>query len=129
MQDWTIQEVGQWLEAIGLARYRQLFETNHIDGSYLMACLNDPSLLDGLIESKGHRFTLKKNMESAVTSSSSSSSSSPLPLPTRSGNAPPKVLLPHVGCTRSWLTPQRRMFLLVQGQQQKSDAHKRKKGL
>lgn len=50
---WTAQDVGNWLEGIGLARYRQQFEELDVDGSILVMDLDD-NLLEQDLDVKGY---------------------------------------------------------------------------
>lgn len=49
--DWSVEDVGQWTEQIGLGQYAENFRTNAIDGTELLT-LQDSSLQSALKISK-----------------------------------------------------------------------------
>jgi len=57
-QDWTVEEVANWLQVKGMAQYKQAFLSNDIDGS-VASRLDLQMLKDDLgVSSLGHRFKI-----------------------------------------------------------------------
>jgi hypothetical protein len=57
-RDWTVAEVGAWIELIGLPQYKTRFESLQIDG-YMMARANDNDLFRDIgIKIRLHRVKI-----------------------------------------------------------------------
>lgn len=62
MQEWTTDDVAEWLTNIGLTDYIDIFTTNHITGQTLLE-LTEKDIKDDLgISSVGHRKSFEKSI-------------------------------------------------------------------
>jgi len=62
-KEWTPNDVGKWLQSIGLQQYAGVFMENAIDGAALMY-LDKEDMRDGLgIRKVGHRIKLTRELE------------------------------------------------------------------
>ncbi|KAI6658007.1 Sterile alpha motif domain-containing protein 15-like [Oopsacas minuta] len=63
IEGWSIEEVGTWLEEIGLPQYKTTFSDNDIDGSVLTMLTNENLKDDIGITSFGHRAKIIKQIK------------------------------------------------------------------
>eukprot|EP00741_Cyanophora_paradoxa_P002625 tig00000615_g2547.t1 len=64
MEEWGVEDVGAWLEGLGLAQYRRVFAESAVDGS-LLAALQDGELRDALeVENPLHLKKMRLAIES-----------------------------------------------------------------
>lgn len=63
VQDWTFDDVGEWLTNLGLSDYIETFQNNHISGKNILD-ITDQELRDDLgMSSVGHRKNFSKSQE------------------------------------------------------------------
>lgn len=68
VESWSSSEVGEWLEAIGLAEYKAVFAENCIEGETLVS-LSKADVKELGVEKVGHRVKLDKEIRKLVAES------------------------------------------------------------
>jgi hypothetical protein len=64
--DWTVPDVQEWLELIGMAQYADVFEMTGIDGVVLSNGLNDTTLDMLLVSDQSHRQQLRNALRTQL---------------------------------------------------------------
>ncbi|XP_070579690.1 SH3 and multiple ankyrin repeat domains protein 2-like [Ptychodera flava] len=59
VDDWTVQDVGHWLDSIHMTDYKSTFEENEINGAHLSALTKDDYIELGVTR-VGHRITIDR---------------------------------------------------------------------
>lgn len=65
---WNTEEVGEWLEAIGLGEYKVVFAENCIEGE-LLASMSKTDIKELGVEKVGHRVKLDKEIKKLISES------------------------------------------------------------
>jgi len=65
---WSLAEVGEWLDAIGLGEYKGVFSDNCIEGETLVS-LSKADVKELGVEKVGHRVKLDKEIRKLIGSS------------------------------------------------------------
>ena len=60
--EWTVEDVGNWLDNLGMGMYGQVFMENEIDGSHLPD-LGKEELQELGVTRVGHRLTLERSLK------------------------------------------------------------------
>jgi hypothetical protein len=68
--DWTVPDVQEWLEAIGMAQYADVFEMTGIDGAVLSNGLNDTTLDMLMVSDQIHRQQLRNALRTQLSTTS-----------------------------------------------------------
>lgn len=68
METWSTEEVGEWLDAIGLGEYKAVFADNCIEGETLVS-MSKSDIKELGVEKVGHRVKLDKEIKKLIVES------------------------------------------------------------